>query len=114
MIQGFSLSFNLLLLLLDFFHLPKFLINFLFKNLNVSFVDLEPVFHELNIFLFEVDDGHVLFGFFVHFIVIFSEGVEIIGEDGFLIDFGGGVDFLEEVLEHEILLGVIESFTEGL
>ena len=94
MIQGFSLSFNLLLLLLDFFHLPEFLFNFLFENLNASFVGLEPVLHELNVFLFDVDDGHVFFCFFVHFVVIFSEVVEIIGDDGFLINFGGGVDFL--------------------
>ena len=80
--------------------------------MNASFVSLKSVLHELNVFFLYVYDGHLLFVLFMHFIVILSEGVEIIGDDRFLLYFGGWVDFLDEALKDDILLGVIKSFCD--
>lgn len=47
----------------------------------------------------------------MHFIVIFPDEIQVIGDDKFLINFACRVDFLEEILKDKIFLGVIEGFS---
>ena len=114
MVEGFSLGLDLLLFVSDLFDFFEFLFDLLLKCVNACLMSLEPVFHEFDVFLFEVDDGHVLFGLLVHFIVIFSERGEVVGNNGLFIDFGGRVDLLQKVLKHEIFLGAIKALSQTL
>ena len=71
-------------------------------------VSFESIFYELDVFSLEANCWHVLFGFFMHFIVVFSEGVEVVCDDWLFIDFSSWANFLEKVLEHEVFFEVIK------
>lgn len=57
-------------------------------------MSLESVLHEFDVFLFHVDYRHVFLGLLMHFVVIFSEGIEVVGNNGIFINFGGRANFL--------------------
>lgn len=72
MVKSFSFSLHFLLSLLNLAHLLYFLIHFLLKALNAWLMSFKPIFHKLNIFFLHTYRWHMLLGFLVHFIVIFS------------------------------------------
>jgi hypothetical protein len=57
-------------------------------------MSLESVLHEFDVFLFHVDYSHVFLGLLMHFIVVFSEGIEVVGNNGLFINFRGRANFL--------------------
>lgn len=72
MIKSFPFCFDLLLLILDFRHLLKFLVDLLLERLDGLMLTFDPFLDKVYVFFLECDRGHVLFGLFVHLIIILS------------------------------------------